>query len=296
MRPRILRAAPREIRRWADRPADGRAAPGSAQLGRGGSALARPGTVVLGLGIPTLIPDSGNAAITVADVDGVTLGGFILEAGTTSSPTLLQVGSSGATADHSQNPTALFDVHCSIAGAYPGTAASCMTIDSSDVIIDNAWLWRCDDGAGVGWDSNKAVNGLIVNGDRVTAYGLFVEHFQGYQTLWNGNAGTVYFYQSEMPYDVPTQSDWQHDSVAGYASYKLADTVTSHDARGLGVYCVFDNISADNAVETPTNAGVSLQHIVTLRFGGASGSGIRHIINGTGGAVNNGSMSAKTPN
>jgi hypothetical protein len=100
-----------------------------------------------------------------------------------------------------------------------------------------------------------------------------------------------------MPYDVPDQSSWAHGGVSGYASYKVADSVTTHDARGMGVYCVFDNaVTSDNAVETPTAAGVSLQHIVTLRFGGASGSGINHIINGTGNAVNDGNMSARTPN
>jgi len=129
------------------------------------------------------------------------------------------------------------------------------------------------------------------------AYGLFVEHFQQYQTLWNGNGGTTYFYQSEMPYDVPTQADWQHAGVNGYAAYKVADTVTTHDARGLGVYCVFDNpITANNAVETPTALGVKLQHIVTLRFGGPAGSGINHIINGTGGAVSSSAMSARSAN
>src|SRR5262249_35966535 len=128
-------------------------------------------------------------------------------------------------------------------------------------------------------------------------YGLFAEHFQEYQTLWNGNDGRVYFYQSEMPYDVPAQKDWQHGGVNGYASYKVADSVTSHDARGIGVYCVFDNaVYSDNAVETPISPGVSMQHIVTLRFGGAAGSGIHHIINGTGNAVQAGSMSARTPN
>jgi hypothetical protein len=34
---------------------------------------------------------------------------------------------------------------------------------------------------------------------------LFTEHFQEYQTLWNGNNGRVYFYQSEMPYDPPME-------------------------------------------------------------------------------------------
>ena len=259
--------------------------------------ITNPGTIVLGLGIPTLIPDKPIPTIVVADVDGVTLAGLMVDAGPMSSPTLVQVGPAGSSADHSQNPTALFDVHCRIGGAEAGTAASCFTINSNNVLIDHTWLWRSDDGAGVSWTGNKSNNGLIVNGNGVSAYGLFVEHFQQYQTLWNGNGGTTYFYQSELPYDVPTQSDWQHDGVNGYASYKVADTVTSHDARGLGVYCVFDNaITSANAVETPTAAGVKIQHIVTLRFGGAGGSGINHIINGTGNAVGSNAMSARSAN
>jgi hypothetical protein len=259
--------------------------------------ISHPDAIVLGLGIPTLIPDRGIPAITVADVDGVTLAGLMVDAGPTSSPTLLEVGPAGSSADHSRNPTALFDVHCRIGGAEAGTASSCFTINSNNVIIDNTWLWRSDDGAGVSWTGNKSNSGIIVNGNDVIAYGLFVEHFQQYQTVWNGNGGIVYFYQSEMPYDVPMQSSWQHDGVNGYASYKVGDSVTTHDARGVGVYCVFDNaVVSANAVETPMAAGVSFQHIVTLRFGGASGSGINHIIKGTGNAVNSSSMSARTPN
>ncbi len=257
--------------------------------------VTNPNTIVLGLGIPTLIPDQPIPPIVVSDVDGVTLAGFIVDSGPMSSATLLQMGPMGSSADHSKNPSALFDVHCRIGGAEAGTAASCFTINSNNVLIDTTWLWRSDDGAGVSWDGNKSNNGLIVNGNNVTAYGLFVEHFQQYQTLWNGNGGTTYFYQSEMPYDVPTQADWQHGSVNGYASYEVGSSVTTHDARGLGVYCVFDNdITADNAVESPTAAGVGIHHIVTLRFGG--GGGINHIINGTGGAVNSNTMSAKSAN
>jgi hypothetical protein len=221
----------------------------------------------------------------------------MVDAGPMSSATLVQLCQAGSAADHSQNPSALFDVHCRIGGAEAGTAASCFTIDSNDVLIDHTWLWRSDDGAGVSWTGNKSNNGLIVNGSGVTAYALFVEHFQQYQTLWNGNGGTTYFYRPELPYDVPMQSDWQHNGVNGYASYKVADTVTSHDARGLGVYSVFDSpITSANAVETPTGTGVSIQHIVDLRFGGPAGSGITHIINGTGNAVSSSAMSARSAN
>jgi formate hydrogenlyase subunit 4 len=47
--------------------------------------------------------------------------------------------------------------------------------------------------------------GLILYGAalKLFAYGLFVEHFQEFQTVWNGDRGAVYFYQSELPYDPP---------------------------------------------------------------------------------------------
>jgi len=253
--------------------------------------VTRPGTVVFGLGFPTLIPDNGTAVVQVADVDGVTLAGLLLEAGTMSSPTLLELGPSGSAAGHSAAPTAMFDVHCRIGGADVGTAAICATVNSNDVLIDNSWFWRADHGAGAAWTVNRANSGLVVNGNGVTAYGLFVEHFQEYQTLWNGNGGAVYFYQSEMPYDPPDQASWTAGpGLDGYPSYKVADTVTTHQAEGLGVYSVFDNdVTADNAFETPSAPGISMHHLVTVSL--RSGS-ITNIMNGTGGAVGNGNEMA----
>jgi hypothetical protein len=136
----------------------------------------------------------------------------------------------------------------------------------------------------VGWDSNKNATGLIVNGDNVTLYGLFVEHCQQYQTLWNGNGGRVYFYQSEMPYDPPSQDAWRHDGVNGYASYKVADNVRTHEAWGLGVYCAFRTgpVVADNAIETPITPAVKMHHMIAVRLGGRSAGSISHVINGTG--------------
>ena len=58
----------------------------------------------MGLGLATLIPDQGTPILSVADVDGVTLAGLLLEAGPTSSPTLLELGSPGSSADHSAAP------------------------------------------------------------------------------------------------------------------------------------------------------------------------------------------------
>jgi hypothetical protein len=248
-----------------------------------------PGTVALGLGEPTLIATAGNSILEIADVDGVTLAGFLLEAGPTSSPVLLAVGPSGSKASHATSPSALFDVHCRVGGADGGTAETCVTIDSNDVLVDNAWMWRADHGAGASWTGNPSLNGLVVNGSSVTAYGLFVEHFQQYQTVWNGEGGATYFYQSEMPYDPPSQSAWSHGGVNGYASYKVADSVTTHTAWGLGVYCVFANaVVSANAIETPAGSGVAMHHMVTEWLGSAAGSAIQNIVNGSGGAVSSG--------
>ena len=258
--------------------------------------VTQPGAIVMGLGLTTLIPDNGTAIMTVDDVDGVTLAGLLLEAGPTTAPTLLEVGPAGASQSHTANPTVLFDVHCRVGGADVGTVASCVTVNSSNVIVDNAWLWRADHGAGADWYTNMSNNGLIVNGSNVTAYGLFVEHFQQYQTLWNGNGGTVFFYQSEMPYDPPDQNSWMSPTGEnGYPSYKVADAVTSHHAEGLGVYSVFgNNVSAANAFETPSGNGIAAHHLMTVSL--ASGS-ISHIVNGTGGTVGNGGgMTAYSPN
>ena len=144
-----------------------------------------------------------------------------------------------------------------------------------------------DHGSGVGWTSNTASNGLIVNGDNVTFYGLFVEHYQQYQTIWNGNGGRTYFYQNEMPYDPPNQAAYMNGGTQGWAAYKVADSVTTHEAWGLGSYCFFNaNPSVVNAraFEVPVKPGVRFHNMVTVSLGGTGT--ISHVINNTGAAVN----------
>ncbi len=249
--------------------------------------VTRPGTVVLGLGYPTLQADRGTPALVISDVDGVKVGGVLLEAGALNSETLLKVGEPGSRVSHAADPIFLWDLYCRVGGARAGKASCMVTLHSHDVVGDNFWLWRADHGRGAGWTSNPNKHGLIVNGDNVTLYGLFVEHTQEYQTVWNGNGGRVYFYQSEMPYDPPSQEAWKHGEVNGYASYKVADNVTTHEAWGLGVYCVFyaAPVVAENAIETPPAPGVKMRHMVTIRLSGRPNSGINHVINGKGAPV-----------
>ncbi|MCZ4125521.1 discoidin domain-containing protein, partial [Streptomyces sp. H39-S7] len=243
--------------------------------------VTRPDTVVLGIGYPTLIPDNGVSALNVADVDGVKLAGLLFDAGPVNSPSLLQVGPAGATNRHAANPTTVQDVFFRVGGAGPGKVTTALVVNNADTIIDHIWAWRADHGSGVGWTVNPSDTGLIVNGAHVSAYGLFIEHFEKYEVVWNGQDGRTIFFQNEMPYDPPSQATWRSEG-RGYAAYKVADAVTSHEAWGLGSYCLFTadpSIVADRGFEAPDNPNVRFHDIFTVSLSKGS---IAHVINNTG--------------
>ncbi|WP_232474220.1 adenylyl cyclase [Sphingomonas sp. MA1305] len=260
--------------------------------------VTRADTVVLGLGLATLLVEGGTAALTVADVPGVTIAGLLIDAGAQNSPVLVQIGPPGADGDHRDRPTLLADLFFRVGGAAVGNAGTCLEINSHHVIGDHLWIWRADHGdrdngrVHVGWDESRATHGLVVNGDHVTCYGLFVEHFQGWQTLWNGEDGRTFFYQNELPYDPPSQRAWRADSSRGWAAYKVADHVRRHEAVGMGVYA---NLTADpsivlaSAVEVPDTPGVRVSNVTTISLGGGKGT-IAHPVNGAGAAARPGSI------
>jgi hypothetical protein len=255
----------------------------------------RADTVVLGLGLATLVADNGTVAMTIGDVPGVKIAGVMFDAGPVTSPVLLQVGSGHVPSppevartpwSDPADPTSLSDVFFRIGGAGVGTAAASLLVNSDNVLLDDLWAWRADHGDGVGWTVNTAANGVIVNGDDVTAYGLFVEHYQQYQVVWNGDRGRTIMFQNEMPYDPPDQASWQHDGVNGFAAYKVADTVTTHEGWGLGSYCFFNvnpAIHAARGFEVPDTPGVRLHDILTVSLGGVGT--IDHVVNNTGAAA-----------
>ena len=229
--------------------------------------IKRPDTLVIGLGFATLRPTNGTAALTTTDADGIDIAGILFDAGEKISPVLVEIGSQGSHASHAKNPMFLHDVFFRVGGAGVGSTKVNLIVNSNDTIIDHTWIWRADHGHGVGWTSNLSDNGLIVNGNNVTAYGLFVEHHQQFQVLWNGNHGRTYFYQSEIPYDPPDQASWTSaPGTNGWASYKVADNVTSHEAWGLGIYSVFrhPNVTLTRAIEVPVTPGVRFHHMITI--------------------------------
>jgi hypothetical protein len=244
----------------------------------------RPGTIVLGLGFATLRPVRGTAAMETADAGGIVIDGILFDAGPEESPVLLRIGPKGCKAPHVADPISLHDVFFRVGGAGVGRALINLEVNSSDTIIDHTWIWRADHGSGVGWNLNTSRNGLVVNGSHVTAYGLFVEHHQHYQVLWNGNWGRTYMYQSEIPYDPPDQASYTSaPGVDGWASYKVADEVTHHEAWGLGIYSVFlhPGVVLTRAIEVPRRPGVRFHHMVAIALGNLGA--IEHVIDDSGG-------------
>ena len=256
-------------------------------------AVKRADTIVLGLGMATFTAQNGAIPMTVADVQGVDIAGLTFDAGPVNSPTLLRVGSGhekgGNHVGTASDPTALQDVFFRVGGPHIGKATTSLEVNSDHTLLDDVWAWRADHGVAgsVGWSVNTADTGVIVNGDDVTATGLFVEHYQKYNVVWNGERGRTVFFQNELPYDAPNQAAWQHDGVNGYAAYKVANTVKIHEAWGLGSY-IFTNIDptlhATQSFEVPNTPGVVMHDLTTVALNSNAGT-IDHVIDGQGPAA-----------
>ncbi|MEW2588311.1 discoidin domain-containing protein [Streptomyces virginiae] len=243
----------------------------------------RPGTVVLGLGLATIVPDNGVTAMKVGDVDGVRLAGFLIDAGPVNSPSLLEIGPAGTTTDHAADPTTVQDVFIRVGGAGPGRATVGMVVNNHDTIVDHTWIWRADHGDGVGWETNRSDYGFRVNGDDVLATGLFVEHFNKYDVQWNGERGRTIFFQNEKAYDAPNQAAIQNGSIKGYAAYQVADSVDVHEGWGLGSYCYYNvdpTIRQEHGFQAPVKPGVRFHDLLVVSLGG--NGQYEHVINGTG--------------
>lgn len=265
--------------------------------------IKRPDTVVLGIGMATLTAQQGATPVVIKDNPGIIVAGVTVDAGPMMSDVLMQVGKTrgerGTQKADPENPITLSDVYFRVGGPYIGKTENALVVDSDFVLIDHTWVWRADHGvegfdrnAGtfgddIRWATNIGNQGAIINGDDVTATGLFVEHFQKFNTTWNGERGTVILYQNELPYDPPSQADWTRpDGTLGWSGYKVADHVTDHRLWGAGVYAFNRNdptIVTENGYEVPEGPGIELIHIMTKNL---SGPGIINaVVNGVGDRV-----------
>ena len=237
--------------------------------------------------------ENGVVPMTVADVKGVDIAGLIFDAGAgqlagaARSSVRRSASTAGARAQRLERPERPERAprrvlpHRRPARRQGDCRAS--RSDSDDAILDDIWAWRADHGNGVGWTSNTADTGVVVNGDDVVATGLFAEHFQKYEVFWAGENGKTIMFQNEMPYDPPNQAAWQHGGVLGWAAYKVADWVKTHEGWGLGSYCFLNvdpTIHASRAFEVPVTPGVKLHDILSLSI--TNNGTIDHVVNDVG--------------
>jgi hypothetical protein len=243
--------------------------------------VSRPGTVVLGMGFATLVPQHGLAAMVVLPNTGVKVSGLIFDAGPVNSPALLSVGTPLPAAETTT------------------TSATVSLLDNaSNSIIDDVWAWRADHGNNVGWTANKGATGVVVTGNNVTSYGLAVEHYQKSEVVWTGQGGTNVFFQNELPYDVPSQSAWNESSAfSGYPAFQVGSGVKTFTGYGMGSYVVFINTSATlhvtEAFQAPQAPGVKFSDSFGVWIAGSGG--LDSIVNGTGGPVTSTSPGIVTP-
>jgi hypothetical protein len=247
-----------------------------------------PDTVVLGLGMATLVPQTGNPAMIVVPNTGVKLSGLIIDAGPVNSPVLLSVGTPGPSS--ASDPDLIQDVFFRIGGAAttPVSATVSLLDNAGNSIIDDVWAWRADHGNAVGWTVNRGDTGVVVTGDNVTAYGLFTEHYQKSEVIWSGQGGTDIFFQNELPYDPPSQSAWMASPTQdGYPAFLVTPNVKSFQGYGMGSYVVFISTPATlfdaEAFQAPHTPGVQFHNILGVWIAGSGGD--NSIINGVGGPV-----------
>ena len=108
--------------------------------------------MLLGLGLATLVPLHGGAAVEVSDTPGVRVAGILLQAGPVTSRALITVGvDPAATLPHYQNPIVLSDVYARVGGpgvdpetglGEPVSASVMMEVNASHAILDNVWLCK----------------------------------------------------------------------------------------------------------------------------------------------------------
>ena len=264
-------------------------APGVYQLDQA-LLLTKPGQVLLGLGMATLVSAKGNAVVHVATAAaGARVAGLLLQAGHAPTATLLRWGDAPGDAGSAADPGVLSDVFGRVGGPdLPAPAPEVqvdvlVTINQGHVVVDNTWLWRADhDVAGLVSDRrNPSKNGMVVHGDDVTGLGVAIEHHLEDGLVWNGENGALFFYQAELPYDV-TQADY---GDAGFAGYRVAPNVTRHTAAGVGVYHFFRdyNVTVATGVVVPPALEASIENTLGIFLNGKGT--MSHILNDRGAAT-----------
>ena len=126
----------------------------------------------------------------------------------------------------------------------------------------------------------------MVNGDDVTATGLFVEHFQKYNVIWNGERGKTIFFQNELPYDAPEPGRLAARRCPRLGGVQGGDRVKTERALGrraaTSTPTSTRRCTPRTAFEVPVTPGVQLHDLLTVNLGAGT---IDHVVNDTGDAA-----------
>jgi hypothetical protein len=238
-------------------------------------------TVLLGLGVPTLLLTTKDAQILITG-DNCQLAGLLIDCGAHVGNMLEWRGKNGV----------MHDIYTRVGGSVSPACCSCDTqmLISGNVIAENLWLWRADHDASGG---NPACEELKTGGLKANAsliglrvlpkanflvYGLASEHNLQYNVLWEGS-GYVFFYQSELPYCVSESYDFPGFKL------KLA-TDEKFEGYGFGIYHFFAQGAPQisTAVNTSESANgtstIAVDGIVSVLLTGAGT--IEHVIDKKG--------------
>uniref|UniRef100_A0A7S3KU77 Uncharacterized protein n=1 Tax=Euplotes crassus TaxID=5936 RepID=A0A7S3KU77_EUPCR len=260
--------------------------------------------VFVGIGLPAFVCQCTSGRCMETGSEGVHIQGIVFDAGVNGkssdeSNILLTIGSSGNGALN--NPSMLQDVYCratrSDSEQATPQAFACIEVKADHTIGENLWLWRGDHDIQsplIPYDVNVCEHGLIVRGDNVKMFGLFVEHFNNYQTVWYGKNGEIRFYQSEMPYFLTANGvqqvvDCTHPDTSEIiklevcASLYIDKSATGFKGEGIGIYNYFPNFLNQKTVRAKSamvinNEDVFLKHALIIWLNGDPDSGIDSVL------------------
>jgi len=249
--------------------------------------ITQPNTVLLGIGFPTLIAPIGKPCIVVDPVDGVRIGGIIVQAGRSpgKNTSLLQWGSAVDEGPNSFVRSGYLYDFCARVGRFDNqdptynSSPQLIAILSASVVCDNVWAWRADLDAFGSIDTNTPVprktclTGIYVAGEDVTMYGMASENTFENLTEWHGKNGSSYSYQGVFPPDGKAPGQYY-----AFTGYQVDTNVTHHEAFDTGIYSQIYDVNRDihhgievlSGISTPNSSGIHFFNAFTRILNGNS--------------------------
>jgi hypothetical protein len=220
------------------------------------------GQLLFGLGIPVLTSTKNNNIITgYGYICGLIFDAGFSNTGNAKNNILVNLDNI--------NASYLWDIICRVGGGdYNDNIYEVNTmlyIGGNNSILDNVWCWVADHYADnnhyVGWEKAVCQIGVHVTGENVIAYGLFAEHTQYRNVLWEGDKGEVYMFQSEFNYFPPPSFN-----ADDFVAYEVKPSVNKHTLKGGGAYSFFPSTTDNPNPITMAFAGFKFADVTKIDY------------------------------